>query len=261
MSDRACIHCGSENDSTRVFCSNCGTRLPERAPEPGGEAPATPGRCAPPLPQPVRGNPVKPLPKPAERGITGVLVRELILTAFLAAILAGMIQMAREPDQIPPRSGASDTGARETLATLRELGSSTRPIRWTINQNAANEFLATTIQMEQSNSLLQVKFGRAFVRLDTGRLTCGIEQQFLGRSLYLLLDVVPEASPQGLDAKVVGGAIGRLPVPPALLPVFMRLFQPMITGLAQPLDLIRQAKSVAVTPTDVTLQWAGTASR
>ena len=35
----------------------------------------------------------------------------------------------------------------------------------------------------------------------------------------------------------------------------------MITGLAQPLDLIRQAKSVAVTPTDVTLQWAGTASR
>jgi hypothetical protein len=194
----------------------------------------------------------------------GHLVSKLISTAFLAAILAGLIQMAREPDRVPERSGASATKASETLATLRDLGSSTRPISWAINQNAANEFLATTIQMEPSGSTERapwVKFGRVFVRLDADRLTFGIEQQFLNRSLYLLLDVVPETSPQGLDAKVVSGAIGRLRVPPALLPVFMRLFQPMITGLAQPLDLIRHAKSVTVTPADVTLQWAGTASR
>jgi len=194
----------------------------------------------------------------------GVLVRELILMAVLAAILAGMIQMAREPDRIPSRSDASATAASETLATLRELGSSTRPISWAINEDEMNEFLAATIQMTPSGSTdsgLKAKFQRAFVRLDTGRLALGVEQQFLGRSLYFLLDVVPETSPAGLDAKVVGGAIGRLPVSPVLLPVLMRLFQPTITGLAQPLDLIRHAKSVTVTPANLTLQWAGTASR
>jgi hypothetical protein len=187
-------------------------------------------------------------------------LRELILTAFLGAILAGMIEMVREPDRIPPRSSANAGAASETLDTLHALNSSTRPVSWTINQNAANEFLATTIEMESTdggNNGLRATFQRAFVRLDTGRLTLGVEQQFLTRSFYFLLDAVPEPLPQGMGAKVVGGAIGRLPVPPVLLPVFMRFFQPTVAGLAQPLGLIRQAKSVTIKPEDVTLQWAG----
>jgi len=212
---------------------------------------------------PPRRTPIKPVPKPAESGSTRVLLRELILTAFLGAILAGMIQMAREPDRIPPRSSANAGAADETLDTLHALNSSMRPVSWTINQNAANEFLATTIQMESptgGNNGLRATFQRAFVRLDTGRLTLGVEQQFLSRSFYFLLDAVPEPLPQGMGTKVVGGAIGRLPVPPVLLPVFMRFFQPTVAGLAQPLGLIRRAKSVTVKPEDVTLQWAGTPS-
>ncbi|MEI6279151.1 MAG: hypothetical protein WCQ16_07195 [Verrucomicrobiae bacterium] len=187
-------------------------------------------------------------------------MRELLLAAFLGAILAGVVQMAREPDRIPPCCAANASVAGEMLAALRELASSKRPISWTINQTAVNEFLATTIRMKPSDSTWSgpgAKFQRAFVRMDTGRLALGVEQQFLGRRLYFFLDVIPEPSPQGMGAKVVGGTIGRLPVPPVLLPAFLRLFEPTISGLSQPLALIRQAKSVTVNPVDATLQWAG----
>lgn len=267
MSAQACSHCGSENDSTRVFCGNCGTRLPAVEPEPAAAGPGGPGRCAPPISKPFRKPPLKPLQKPAGRGLVGTLMSliwSLIVTAFLAGILAGLVQMVREPDQIPARSGASTAVATETVAALRELGSSTRPITWAIKQSAINEFLAATIQGETpsgADNWPRIKFERAFVRLESGRLALGIERSVLNRSLYVMLEVVPESLPQGLDAKVVGGTIGRLPVPPALLPVFLRLFQPTITGLTDTFDLIRKAKSVTVTPADITLQWAGTASR
>ncbi|MEI6033803.1 MAG: zinc ribbon domain-containing protein [Verrucomicrobiae bacterium] len=263
MSAKGCPHCGVANDFTRVFCADCGTRLPDAAPSAEAPALAAQGRpapqAAPPISKPVRRTPRKPAPKPAESGFFGVLLRELILTAFLGAILAGLIQMAREPDRIPPRASANATAAKEAMVTLRELCASAKPASWTINQNAVNEFLATTIQMEASGGAGSrgAQFQRAFIRFDAGRLDLGVEQQVLGRSLYFLLSVMPEPSGQGLGAKVVGGAIGRLPMPPLLLPVFMRIFQPTITGLAQPLGLLRQAKSVTIKPEDVTLQWAG----
>ena len=258
---KACSSCGTQNDFTRVFCANCGTRLPEGE-SPAGQQPATatPARSAPPLPAPVRRKPIKPALKRAEHGLVGLLARELILMAALGAILAGMIQMAREPDGIPPRSSANAAVVRETFATLRQMSASPRPISWTVNQNAVNEFLATTIRMEASDLAgkgAAAKFRRSFVRFQTGRLTLGVEQEFLGRSLYFLADVVPAPTAQGMEAKVAGGAIGRLPVHPVLLPNFLRLFQPTITDLAQPLEVIRRAKSVTVQPADVTLQWAG----
>jgi len=222
------------------------------------DEPSAPGATAPPIYAPVQKREKKKAP--VERGFLGVLVRELVLMAALGAILAAVIQMAREPQGVPAAASASAAAVEETITTLRSSGESVRAISWTINQSAVNEFLATTIQMDSSAGTGGAKFERAFVILNTGSLDLGIEQKLFGRSLFFLLNVTPEPTDAGLGARVTGGAIGRLPIHPRLLPVFMRFFDQTIAGLAQPLELLRGVKSAAVKPGDVTLQWAGSTS-
>jgi len=176
-------------------------------------------------------------------------------------MLACLIQMAREPDNVPAPVGADTLAAHETFSTLKDLGASPKAISWTINSKAINQFLESTIEMKPNDagvSSLSARFQRAFIKLKKGSFALCVDQKFFGTHLYFLLDFDPVTSASGLGAKPVGGAIGRMPIHPALMPVFLRLFEPAITGLAQPLELLKKAKSVTITPDDATLQWPGT---
>src|SRR5664279_2411570 len=97
---RACQHCGGENDDTRVFCSNCGIRLPEAAPsdptDSAGRPSAGSGLAAPPLPgvpykRPDRRSQPSSRPASAERGVTGFLVSSLFWLVVVSATLACLI--------------------------------------------------------------------------------------------------------------------------------------------------------------------------
>lgn len=261
MNVRVCVQCGAENDVTRVFCANCGMRLPAAAGESSRQAAAKPpAGGAPALPKPAGRRVSKPVRKSSERGIFGFLFSQLLSAVLMAAFLAALIQMVREPDSIPSRAGESGSAAQDVYETLRSLASSTHPGSWTVNQSAINSFLETTIKAaspDSAESMVGAKFQRAFVRLGDGRADFGLEQNFFTRNIYLLLKFQPEPSPKGLGVKVTGGAVGRLPVPDVLLPVFLRLFQPAISGLDQPIAPIRRAQTATITPGDVTLQWAG----
>lgn len=261
MNVRICSQCASENDLTRVFCANCGMRLPEDAVESSGPAAPKPaGGSAPAIPGPVGKRRSKIARKPSERGLFGFLFSQLLSAALMAALMAALIQMAREPDGIPPRSGESGSAAQDVYETLKSMASSAHPVSWTVNQNAINSFLETTIKAaapDSAESVVGAKFQRAFVRLGEGRADFGIEEKFLTRNIYLLLEFQPEPSPGGLGAKVTGGAVGRLPVPGVLLPAFSRLFHSTMSGLVQPLAPVRLARTAAITPRDVKLQWDG----
>lgn len=268
MSVRVCSQCASENDLTRVFCANCGMRLPEDAVESSNPAVTkTMAGGAPALPNPAAGRRVsKSGRKSSERGLFGFLFSQLVSAILLAALLAALIQMVREPDNIPPRSGESGSAAQDVYETLNAMASSTHPGSWTVNQNAINSFLETTIKAaapDSAESIIGAKFQRAFVRLGDGCADFGIEENFLTRNIYLLLEFQQESTPRGLDAKITGGAVGRLPVPDVLLPVFSRLFQTTISGLRQPLAPVRLARTATITPQGVRLQWdgSGTPSR
>ncbi len=276
MSERKCSHCGVENDVTRVYCVECGTRLPEPSPDNGAPtrspvgkpapalvgnaAPPLAGNAAPPLPQPVRRKPPGKVNAPKAPGLGALVFKMLVSTALFAAVLAAAIQMEREPDGIPKAVGPNAASAQETLSTLQQMAASKKPISWLVNQQAVNEFLATTIQMEPAAIAtygLGAEFQRAFVRFEAGSLDLGLEQKFLTRSVYFLLKVEAESGGDGLQAKFVGGSIGRLPVHPKLLPLFLRLFQSSITALQPTLELVQKASSAAIQPEDVKLQWAG----
>ena len=278
---RSCQHCGVDNDDTRVFCGNCGTRLPEvdaTAPS----APSAPagvsgnpaagtgaGLAAPPLPgvpykRPNRKSRETSRPEPAERGVTGFLVSSLLWLVVISATLACVIQMVREPDNIPAVVGVDTSAAHETFSTLKVLVASPRPLSWTVNSKAINQYLESTVEMKLGDAglpALSARFQRAFVKLNKGSFSLYIDQKFLGSHLYFVLALEPETTKSGLGVRTAGGGIGRMPVHPALMPVFLRLFQPTIAGLSQPLELLKKAKSVTITPDDATLQWPGTGNK
>jgi hypothetical protein len=204
--------------------------------------------------------PTRP-PSENERGLFGFLISNLFWMAVVAAMLACLVQMVRQPDNIPAGVGADNLATRETFDTLKELATSQKPISWTVNGKAINQFLETTIAMQSGDSgpsLLRARFQRAFVRLHSGSFDFCVEQGFLGIDLVLLLHLEPEDSGTGMAAKPTGAAFGRLPVHPMLIPAFVRLFEPTLEGLSRPLEILRQAKSVKITPDDATLQWPGT---
>ncbi len=273
MNVRICGHCGAENDLTRVYCANCGARLPEEttalatapaaapAAAPAMAAPAP--RSAPPLPgAPYRRRaPVSTPPKGGKASSSpgGFVFSQLIVTALIGAVLAALIQMARLPDLIPvpvPRNAAS---ASETLKVLRECSQAASMTSWTVNGKAVNEYLATTIIMQptDSTSLLKAEFQRVFVMPESGWFEFGMEQKFFGLNLYFLLRGVSEKTEGGMTVRWVGGAIGRLPVHPRLLGALQILFRPTFQGLEQVLPLLANASAVEITPADVTIRWSG----
>jgi hypothetical protein len=267
---RLCQHCGVSNDDTRVFCGNCGTRLPKSSPSPGpegsgegsGEIPQA-GSSAPPLPPAPRRAPIKPAKAqaPAERSLLLSLASGIFWMAVVSATLAAIIQMVRPPDNIPAPVGINSAAAHETFTTLQDLAASPKAISWIVNSKAINQYLETTIEMKTdgaSTSKLSVRFKRCLVLLHEGSFSLAIEQQFLGASLYFVLNLEPVSTGSGCEVKQLGGAIGRLPIHPSLLPTFLRLFQPTLDGLAEPIAILSHAKSVTVTPSDATLQWSGT---
>ena len=176
-------------------------------------------------------------------------------------MLACLIQMAREPDNIPAAVGVDTPAAHETFSTLKDLVGSSKPVSWTVNSKAINQFLESSIEMRASEtglSALSARFQRAFVTLHKGNFSFYVDQKFLGANLYFFLNLEVEKSGAGTGVRPTGGGIGRLPVHPALIPVFLRLFEPAIAGLSKPLEFLKKAKSVTITPDDATLQWAGT---
>ena len=274
---RACQHCGTQNDDTRVFCGNCGTRLPAPSAAEAVEAPASPGAAATPG-LPAAGVTAPPLPMPSyriskrpsrqtpvsERSATGFLVSSFLWLVVVSATLACLVQMVREPDNIPAAVGVDTAAAHETFSTLKVVAASSEPTSWTVNSKAINQFLESRIQMKPAGAgdpALSARFQRACVSLHKGNLTFYVDQKFLGTDLYFLLNLVPEETGSGLGVRPTGGAIGRLTLHPALMPYFLRLFTPVTAGLYKPLELLKTAKSAAITPDDVTFQWPGTGTK
>ena len=261
MKIRACSECKAENDTTRVYCANCGVRLPEEAVETA--SPEASGGSAPALPPAKKMRGKKPRRESVPRGFWQLIAGRLFGSAIVAALLAALIQIAREPDGIPAPAGEDPALSADMAQALRKHSRSEEKSQWLGNQKALNTYLETTVKMEPKNTAgpgMQAEFQRAFVRLGQGQFDFGIEQKFLGRAIYFIIGVVPEPGPGGLRANVAGGSLGRLPVHPVLMPYFLRAFGPTFLSLAYPIDCLKAAESVTITPDDVTIQWPGTAS-
>jgi hypothetical protein len=251
MSARACGQYGFENDETRVFCQNCGARLQEGSVR---AAPAARNLSAPARRAPQRKN----KPKGGAFLLLAVMVREVLFTAILAAILAVLVQSVRAPDNIPPALPEIPAMASLLAADIQAAKESVYPRSLTIEPEAANNFLATRVKgAGAGGSKLRARLVRAYVIPRNNALTLGVEQSLAGHSIYLQLDYRIAEGTDGTSAVLTGGSLGRLPVPGFLAPLYSRSFAAVLDALSHPASWFSNASSVEISPSGAQVRWSG----
>ncbi len=251
-----CGQCGHENDPTRVFCQNCGTRL--EVDESAGPA-ATPGPRH--TPVPVKRSSVKKGKGMTPAGALWRLARGVLSTAFLAAILATFVQFARVPDDVPEAKPGDPRVAERFIAGVRTFASSPYPRTMDLKQESLNNYLQsrlTAAPTDGSDAISGTRFGRAFVVVDDGTFHFYVERRHLGMSIYVGAECSVQAGPGGAAVTVLGGSIGRMPIHPAIFGLVMgRIISPAVTALGEPLELLKGANRVTLQPGVVLMGWPG----
>jgi len=260
-----CTSCGYENDATRVFCQNCGIRLPTDGA--GSQPPPVPitqksgGRKQKPgnESKEVRA-PVQAIrPTSAEKSVSfgarffRAIVSSLIL-GFLAALL---IQAIRPPLNIVPVVQADQARIDAVRAELQEGVDSTYPRVVRVSNADMNTVLATVLSAEAGAGL--VRFDRAYVECRDGRFRLTRVGIYGPASVYLMVEGTLSKA-DAFEATVTAGEIGRLPVDPRLAGPLAKWFDPVATGLIDLFPMVNSARSVRCTPDGLELDFAGKAS-
>jgi hypothetical protein len=248
MSNIKCGSCGHENDHTRVFCQNCGTRLERTAPAPSG--PTT-------TPVPVKRAAKRPGGMTVF-GALGQLLRGLISLALLGAVIALFIQFSREPEGVPAAVAANDAAASEIFAGIKAFSSGPYQRSLDVKQEQINNYLAARVATAGGDTPAHAaRFERAFVVLGDQSFRLFVERKYLGISFFFWIDCQPLAGPEGATALVKSGGIGRMPLPAFLAGLVQsRVIEPVVAALAEPLEILRRANQVDVRPDSVRLGWA-----
>lgn len=277
MSDRVC-QCGFENDSTRVFCHNCGTRLGAEsatsaatsgtapaAPVQSGAAPGAGKLYIPPtqadVPPPAKtpGRPPRKISGQKSPASSGKLLNAIFSTLVLGAILAAIIQMFRAPDGIPPRQTPNEAQATDLFQMAESFSSSPYPRALPVTTEQVNNFLSVRIVSDDTadQPAYRPRFSRAFVVPGSGQFKFFVEEKLANWPIYLYLIQVPTVQGTTVMVENVGGGVGRLPIHPKLLPLVQRLVDPVQISVLDSLGTLKNFSGVAVTPTGGSFTWAG----
>jgi hypothetical protein len=258
MSSIICPACQHENESSRVFCHNCGVRLPRT--EEQVEEEAKTNQAAADKARLVREG------KFQFKDRNRINWRELVSGAFvglvnlsiMAAVLAAVILMFRPPADLPPPVVA---GAEMARAGDEQLLQAAQP-GYTGNLSGTPAQISAYLGAKLSLKTKDLGFGfsevdRSFVTLGSGEFTFGLVYRMFGFPLVLRSEfrLTGQSGEFGLD--VAGGSIGRLPVHPIIFSRVLKWYEPVAEAMEPQLEALARARSIEITPAQVTVRWEG----
>jgi hypothetical protein len=201
ISTLTCKECGYNNEPERVYCHNCGAKL---------------DRSVLPKEEQIRREP----PEKARKRIMRMTnpganpFRQAAVTAiktFLYAVLAaGVILIALEPEDVPPRKG--NLSSRMVSSDLMELVRTPQPRSTSFSQAELNYFLGS-VHTKKEGMIPGVVYTRTFCNLEPAVAKITLERSFWGYPMYFSTYEHAEATNGVFIAANLGGAVGRLPVP------------------------------------------------
>ena len=263
---KTCSACSTENDDTRVFCSNCAKRLPPAisASKPGLPASASDsvGTSA---PQIFSHQTKKPAAKLRQAGasFSTILFRFLFLIALGALGLGIYLAIQPPSSSLPnPTPAASSEEIAQTLTFLRTASKSSGGA-WQIDESGINRFLAATVQLRTRDNPLGVKiqFKRCYTALNDGRLDFIMQVSVYDRPMDFRVGLAPDSQNGKLSVRVVNAAIGQLPIPGPVAQFLLPLWSPCFDSFRSALELFQGAKSAEVTSKRIVVRWPETSSR
>ena len=256
---KICTACNTENNDTRVYCLNCGQRLP--APKPGsnpGFAEKNANVSAPHIP--LAQTEKKSIPRKAPN--TGRNFASLFFNLLFWAVLAGLVfaiyLVSQAPGVIRP-AVEKDAAASAALASFFRKASTTPGGAWMGSEESINRFLLENVKLVPVAGPLGIhtEFKRCFVKLGEGNLDFVMEQSLEGYPLYFSLQLQPYTQDGDLKVRMTGATLGRLPVPAPVVPFILAIWQPCFDSLGAIVDSLDTANSASVTPKSLVVRWPG----
>lgn len=230
-----CKQCNYVNEPERVYCHNCGTKLdrsvlPKEA-EVRRESPERAQRR------------IKKMTNPGASSVKREIAA-FAKTIIFATVVAGLVQMLREPADIPQKSNELSV---LLSSELMQLTSSPQPRALVLTEGGLN---ATLKQAAKAGpGMFGVKFERAYVKLTPGKANLGMEQSLWGYPLHSGIGFGPEFNNGVFTPVLVSGNIGRLPVHPALMPYVsyaFPAFRKLEAGMKREREQLQQLRDIRV---------------
>lgn len=238
-----CKQCSYVNEPERVYCHNCGQKL---------------DRSVLPKESEIR----RESPEKAQKRIrkmtnpgSNPIVQEgrvLVKTLAWAALVAAIIQMAREPDGAPAKQ--SQIPLRPVSTEVSQLVESPQPRQLILSELELNYLLKTQVKAKES-PVPGIKFERAYTILLPDEARVGVQQAVWGYPLHAAMGFKPEFNNGVFRPKLVSGNIGRLPVHPALMEYvsYAFPFRNLWVALKRERDQIQKLRDIKVEKGRVTL--------
>ncbi len=252
-----CPSCGHQNEPSRVFCHNCGVRLPrdeklvEQIQQTNQAATATANALR-------RGNLKLAGPKIDWEAILASAIASLVKLAIVAALLAAILLALRPPADVPPPLPNDPDLVQRGDAQLDRF--TTPGVEGTLSATPQqlNTYLQTKIVLSSEVRGLGWKGEDSylFLRLGENRFTLGNHFLLFDHPVVLQADFALGKLPNGRPTlHLTGGSLGSLPLPAWIFVGGLRWFEPLREALMAQMEVLATAKEASITPEGARLTW------
>ena len=199
-----CPACNHANEVERVYCHNCGEKLDRSLLPKVAEMTGTDDQ------EKVKKQ-VKKMMNPKRGALMGN-IKTFFQIIALSAVVAAVFLACLPPDAVPPaKTGMPD---RRPGDLWESMMSSKLPVSLSFNEAEINYHLSRSLKQE--DSMIGLKFERAYVHFTPGIFTLTSQRDAYGLTLYSGASFKPVLKDGKWDAEITGLRFGRLGFPPAL---------------------------------------------
>lgn len=242
-----CTECRHENESERIYCHNCGSRLDRSSVAP--------------VKEPVKDTRkrVHKMFDPHRAKMRALFFK--ISKVLLGACGAAALILILSPPDVPPPSKSAMLGSQIRFDLEGMTSNRHQPAAMQYNEDQINSFLAYSLKSKQAaldKPLLDFK--RMVVRFTEARCMVTAERSFFGYSLYSSCTFAPQLKDGKIEAPLKSGSIGRLPIHPQIGQYLTYLFSDIWGALDRDVKLVRKLGAVEFHDKEVVLLAAAPAA-
>jgi hypothetical protein len=231
-----CPDCRRENEPERIYCHDCGARLDHSTLPPKAGSAET---------QEDLHKRVSEM-FDRRRGRTRALVLKCVKVFLAAGVAAAVVLMLLPPANLPPVR-KSGTLPPQISLELEGMTQYRKPPQLRYSEEQINAYLAYVLEKKKKGlDHILLHFERAVVAFhpDSGEITVG--RSIFGYPIYTSGAFAVQLQNSKLSAAPASGAIGRLPIHPALMRYAHFLFADVAGAMERERKLITRVGSLQI---------------
>lgn len=246
----SCTSCGYDNDPTRVYCHNCGTKLDR------GETDAPPPGSITPMAAPPQ---IKKRREPIAWGsYFSFFFKLLVLVALIAGLTLALLPPRIVPEPVTP----DERLASKWSGLVHDASDAPGARGFAISAADLQRWLTTVVKFQHPEQPWKLDPRRVYLQQEDGAVRVGVQATVADVvDIYFEAEYQPVREGGVYTLKPRRYFIGRLSLPVALGWPVERQLSSLGDALAGSLAELASASSIEVKPSEVKLKWEGKSAR